>query len=123
MGLSGLLTFDVIVVNSPNVPFRWISWVFLEILGSAIIFTSASIPEAKLRVEETLIFFGNLLTASDAFPENIIISSSPSNSKPKDRGGFLVINVTDSISPNFAALTVSIPVIAPVGKYILAPFF
>ena len=87
-----------------------------------MIFTSASIPEAKLRVEETFIFLGNSFTASDAFPSNIICSSSPSISWPNDNGGFLVTNDTDSISPRRAAFTVSIPEIAPVGKYIFAPF-
>ena len=80
LGLSGLLTLAVLVINSPKDPLRWISCVFLSIFGSAIILTSTSIPDAKLNVEDTLIFFGNLLTASEAFPQIILFLHYPPKS-------------------------------------------
>ena len=66
-----------------------------------------------LKVAATLIFTGNSLTASDAFPSNNI--SSFSTSRPSDFGDFLVVRRASKISPMAAALIPSIPTIAPVG--------
>ena len=75
--VRGLLesgTFSILVVIWPNLPRAVISWVFFVVFGSAIIFTIVSwLPNPDiLSKAETLIFFGNNLTASLAVPSKIV---------------------------------------------------
>lgn len=76
-----------------------------------MIFTSTSLSQAKLKVAATLMFIGNLPTASSALPSYKIISLSAEI--PNDSGDLRVIKLTLWIFPMDAALIPSNPIMAP----------
>ena len=74
-------------------------------------------PKESYLVKSTAYYYYPYsLTASDALPSNNTTSSIPSTSTDNDFGGLRVVSEIDVISPSVAAFTVSIPVIAPVGR-------
>ncbi|OPX57543.1 MAG: hypothetical protein A4E25_02188 [Methanobacterium sp. PtaB.Bin024] len=85
-----------------------------------MIFTSASLLQAMLKVAATFMFTGNLRTAALAFPSYNTVSLS--TEIPSDLGGFRVIRLTSVILPMEAALIPSKPTMAPEGVYILDLF-
>ena len=75
LGFSGSGIFSIVKVIFPDFPIASIWWVFLSVLGSAIIFTdvlSLPIPD-KDTSAATLMFAGNKETASRAVPSKIIV--------------------------------------------------